>query len=90
MYLPLNTDVSNLPLTFTLTFFSRQYRIFVTIDDFSCFKYNKKEHKAENCLNKILFIDDKEVHDTFEAGIEAQKKIATKAKRSNPPLTQYT
>lgn len=50
---------------------------------------NEKGHKTEKFLNKILFTDDEEVEDIFEAGIKA-KENSTETKRSYPPLIQYT
>lgn len=44
-------DISKIPGSFLLTHVGRTHRIFITFDEFSCFKCKDKGHRAEDCPN---------------------------------------
>jgi len=43
----------NLPSSFSIDYNNRTYRIFITFDEYTCFKCHKTGHKAEDCLKTV-------------------------------------
>lgn len=58
------TDLSQLPPWFTVDYNDRTYRVFITADDFTCFKCGTRGHKAEECTNPTedIFDDAEEIN----------------------------
>lgn len=51
IYTSSDVNVNTLPGSFELTHEDRTHRIFITFDEFSCFKCRSKGHRAEDCPN---------------------------------------
>ncbi len=85
VYIQSNTDIPPLPNSILLNYGDRSYRIFITLDNLTCFKCNSRGHKAEDCPQVL----DEEVEDTFndaeEPGTHEPIPTATNEKIF-PPL----
>lgn len=49
IYTSTDTDTNTLPGSFELTYDNHSHRIFITFDEFTCFKCKSKGHRADDC-----------------------------------------
>lgn len=59
-------DTNTLPGSFELTHDERTHRVFITFDEFSCFKCKSKGHRAEDCS---VIIEDIAKNNTTQANL---------------------
>lgn len=65
-------SLPHLPESVQLTYAERTYRVFLTLDDFACFKCGSRGHKAEDCIGFL----DGDFDDIQEHSTPTPSKIA--------------
>ncbi len=85
LYIHPDTDLTKLPSSFLLNHTDRAYRIFITLDSLTCFKCQKRGHKAEDCPHTTTE-DEEEMEDSTNNNLEIERQNITKENLSFPPL----
>lgn len=81
-----SSNTSKIPPSFVIEYNNRSHRIFVTYDEYTCFKCGNKGHRAEDCLVSIDFSDENLLNSNINDGHQNTNESITSV--SSPPATK--